>query len=101
MQAYSANQSSGHRSIAHSIASAAVGCSPSNARMPRSSSQTSAAQHRPGKEKRGVVMLEPGDWDAWLHGTDALIKLPPLRRCGAGQRGLRKRACFLPSSCSL
>lgn len=27
-------------------------------------------------------MLEPGDWDAWLHGTaaqaDALIKLPPL-----------------------
>ncbi|WP_343740438.1 SOS response-associated peptidase [Delftia tsuruhatensis] len=38
--------------------------------------------HRPGKEKRGVVMLEPGDWDAWLHGTpdqaDALIKLPSL-----------------------
>jgi len=38
--------------------------------------------HRPGKEKRGVVMLEPCDWDAWLHGTpdqaDALIKLPPL-----------------------
>lgn len=25
--------------------------------------------HRPGKEKRGVVMLEPADWDAWLHGT--------------------------------
>lgn len=27
-------------------------------------------------------MLEPADWDAWLHGTviqaDALIKLPPL-----------------------
>jgi hypothetical protein len=70
-----------------------------------SSSQTSAAQRRPGKEKRGVVMLEPGDWDAWLHGTaaqaDALIKLPPLGRCVAGQRGLRKRACFLPSSCSL
>lgn len=61
MQAYSANQPSEHRSIAQSIASAAVGCGPSNARMPRSSSQTSAAaQHRPGKEKRGVVMLEPG-----------------------------------------
>jgi len=38
--------------------------------------------HRPGKEKRGVVMLESGDWDAWLHGTaaqaDEPIKLPPL-----------------------
>lgn len=38
--------------------------------------------HRPGKEKRGVVMLEPADWDAWLHGTEAqanaLIRLPPL-----------------------
>lgn len=22
--------------------------------------------YRPGKEKRGVVMLEPGDWDTWL-----------------------------------
>lgn len=37
--------------------------------------------HRPGREKRGVVMLEPGDWDAWLHGSaaqaDSLIKLPP------------------------
>ena len=45
--------------------------------------------HRPGKEKRGVVMLEPGDWDAWLHGTaaqaDALIKLSPpgVLRSGA------------------
>jgi len=91
--------------MAQSSAASASACGPSNARMPCSSSQTSAAQHRPGKEKRGVVMLEPGDWDAWLHGTaaqaDALIKLPPLGRCGAGQRGLRKRACFLPSSCSL
>ncbi|KFJ08845.1 hypothetical protein DR66_5944 [Delftia acidovorans] len=38
--------------------------------------------HRPGMEKRGVVMLEPADWDAWLPGkiiqADALIKLPPL-----------------------
>lgn len=25
--------------------------------------------HRPEKEKRGVVMLEQGDWDAWLHGS--------------------------------
>lgn len=36
--------------------------------------------HRPGKEKRSVVMLEPEDWDEWLHGSvdqaDALIKLP-------------------------
>lgn len=44
--------------------------------------------HRPGKEKRGVVMLEPGDWDAWLHGTaaqaDALIKLPPLGMLASG-----------------
>jgi putative SOS response-associated peptidase YedK len=47
--------------------------------------------HRPGKEKRGVVMLEPGDWDAWLHGTaaqaDALIRLPPL---GALRSGAEK-----------
>lgn len=38
--------------------------------------------HRPAKEKRAVVMLEPSDWDAWLHGTstqaDSLIRLPPL-----------------------
>lgn len=36
-------------------------------------------------------MLEPGDWDAWLHGTaaqaDALIKLPPL---GALRSGAEK-----------
>jgi hypothetical protein len=35
----------------------------------------------PGLE-RGVVLLESGDWEAWLHGTaaqaDALVKLPPL-----------------------
>lgn len=47
--------------------------------------------HRPGKEKRGVVILEQGDWDAWLHSTaaqaDALIKLPPL---GALRSGAEK-----------
>lgn len=47
--------------------------------------------HRPAKEKRGVVMLEPGDWDAWLHGdaaqADALIKLPAL---GLLQSGAEK-----------
>lgn len=36
--------------------------------------------HRPGKEKRSVVLLEQEDWDVWLHGTvdqaDSLIKLP-------------------------
>ena len=41
-----------------------------------------ALMHGPGKEKRGVMMLEQQDWDAWLHGTqeqaDALVKLPPL-----------------------
>ncbi|WP_447915865.1 hypothetical protein [Delftia acidovorans] len=47
--------------------------------------------HRPGKKKRSVVMLESGDWDAWLHGTvaqaDALVKLPPL---GALRSGAKK-----------
>ena len=34
------------------------------------------------QDKRTVVPLEKGDWDAWLHGTveqaEALIKLPRL-----------------------
>ena len=46
---------------------------------------------RLGMEKRGVVMLEPGDWDAWLHGTaaqaDALIRLPSV---GALRSGAEK-----------
>lgn len=45
--------------------------------------------HRPGKEKRGVVMLEQQGWDAWLHGTaaqaDALISLPPLGVMRSGE----------------
>lgn len=36
--------------------------------------------HRPGREKRCVIVLERQDWDAWLHCTpsqaDSLIKLP-------------------------
>lgn len=50
--------------------------------QPADGHQVLSMMHRPGKEKRGVVLLESGDWDAWLHGTaahaDALIKLPPL-----------------------
>ncbi|WP_353176593.1 SOS response-associated peptidase family protein [Delftia acidovorans] len=38
--------------------------------------------HRPGREKKRVVMLEPCEWDAWLHGStaqaDSLIKLPAM-----------------------
>lgn len=56
--------------------------------------------HRPGKEKRRVVMLEPADWDAWLHGTviqaDALIKLPPLGVLRSGAEKPDERA-LLPA----
>ena len=38
--------------------------------------------HRPGKEKRAVVPLEPDDWDVWLNGEPeqarALIRLPSV-----------------------
>lgn len=34
------------------------------------------------QDKRAVVPIERGDWDAWLRGTveeaEALIKLPPV-----------------------
>ncbi|KFJ12921.1 hypothetical protein DR66_3770 [Delftia acidovorans] len=38
--------------------------------------------HRPGREKRCVVVLEQQDWDAWLHCTpvqaDSMIRLPAM-----------------------
>lgn len=38
--------------------------------------------HRPGREKRCVVVLEQQDWDAWMHCSpvqaDSLIKLPAM-----------------------
>jgi len=46
MQAYSANHSSEHRSMAKSSAASAVSCGPLNARMPHSSSQSAPSQCR-------------------------------------------------------
>lgn len=52
--------------------------------------------HRPGRQKRGFVMLEHSDWDAWLHGSAAhaatLMKLPPLGSLRSGAEDPREEA---------
>ena len=53
------------------------------------------------QDKRTVVPLEKGDWDAWLHGTvgaaEVLIKVPPLVRFVHGARDLTQQVELLDS----
>ncbi len=44
-----------------------------------------ARMHRPGDEKRGVVILRGGDYDEWLHTTNADAARLMLQLLPAGE----------------
>jgi hypothetical protein len=50
------------------------------------------------QDKRAVVPLEEGDWDAWLHGTveqaQQLIRVPPLELFEHGPEEPGKRVAL-------
>ncbi len=55
--------------------------------------------HRPGKEKRGVVMLESGDWEAWPPRPMNRSSCRRWAYCGQALRSQRRRSSCRPSSC--
>ena len=56
--------------------------------------------HRPGKEKRSLVLLEQASWDTWLNGTQAqaaaLIHLPAAGLLNSGAKNPAEEALLAP-----